>query len=177
MHHILTTSVHLSGRFVLIPYYLLISAGNYKPVNTLMKMKKVNYLIAFTAIIAFSVVSCNIELNSAHVEDIKICDDLSGNLCNNDHAVIMTTAGDVSVSCKLKNAPNNTMVVFTWKYMEGQPLVIDEVTLNSGTEGTNLDLNSTLSRPYNGWPTGRYAVEIKIGENDKDPVIKNFEIQ
>ncbi|MCF8234422.1 MAG: hypothetical protein K9G67_03840 [Bacteroidales bacterium] len=121
--------------------------------------------------------SCNLEFTTANIADVKVCDELNGNLCNSDHAVLSTTANQISTSCKLKNAPPNTMVTFTWKYLENNPIIIDEVTVNSGDEGSNLDLNSTLSRPNNGWPRGKYAVEIRIGEKDKSPEIKNFEIR
>lgn len=122
-------------------------------------------------------VSCNLEFTTANIADVKVCEDLNGNLCNSDQAVLSRSSNQISTSCKLKNAPPNTLVTFTWKYLENSPIVIDEVTLNSGDEGSNLDLNSTLSRPNNGWPTGKYAVEIRIGENDKSPEIKNFEIR
>lgn len=121
--------------------------------------------------------SCNLEFTTANVADVKVCEELNGNLCNSDHAVLSTAANEISASCKLKNAPSDTRITFTWKYLEGSPIIIDEVTLDSGDKGSNLDLNSTLSRPNNGWPAGKYAVEIRIGENDKSPEIKTFEIR
>ena len=139
-------------------------------------MKKLHYFtLAIFVMITFA--SCNFELTTAHVDDIKICDNLSGSLCNSDNLILSTAVDNISVSCKLKNAPENTMVTFTWKYVENEPLVIDEVVVNSGSKGTNLDLNSTLSRPYNGWPKGNYEVVISIGENDNSPESKKFKIQ
>lgn len=140
-----------------------------------MKNLKNYFVVLILAGLTFS--SCNFEFTTAHVTDIKICEQLNGSLCNNDNPVLSTNAPEISVSCELKNAPSNTMVTFTWKYLEDTPLVIDEVTLNSADRGTNLDLNSTLSRPYNGWPTGKYAVEISIGSDDKSPEVKHFEIR
>lgn len=139
-------------------------------------MKKLYYLLVVIVATSF-IASCNFELTTANVDDIKICDNLSGSLCDSDNAILSTAVDAISVSCKLKNAPENTMVTFTWKYIENDPLVIDEVIVNSGNKGTNLDLNSTLSRPYNGWPKGKYEVVISIGENDSSPETKKFEIQ
>lgn len=140
-------------------------------------MKKVKSLFGVLFLAGIILSGCNFEFSTANVSDIKTCTDFGSTLCNNSQAVFPTNAPAIYISCKLNNAPENTLVTFTWKYMEGAPLVIDEVTLNSGNEGMNLDLNSSLSRPNNGWPTGKYQVEIRIGSQDESPEIKQFEVQ
>ncbi len=138
-----------------------------------------NFKIYFFVLILGGIMlsSCNFEFTTANVKDIKICESLSGSLCNSDNSVLSTNIPEIYISCKLKNAPDNTKVTFTWKYLEEPQVVIDEVTLNSENKGTSLNLHSSLSRPNNGWPTGKYAVEISIGEDDKSPKVKNFEIR
>ncbi len=121
--------------------------------------------------------SCEFEVTTAHVKDIKLCNEIYGTFCDNDQTVFNPGDPEIILSCKLKNAPENTHVVFTWKYMEEPPVVIDQITLNSADKGTTLDLKSSLSRPNNGWPKGKYAVEIGIGDNDDSPKVKHFEVR
>ncbi len=141
-------------------------------------MKKLNVLffgLIFTGLLITA--GCNFELTTANIADVKVCNNLNGNLCGNDVAVFGPSDPQIVISCKLKNAPSGTLVTFTWKYVEGDPIIIDQVTLDSEDRGTNLDLHSSLSRPNNGWPTGKYAVEISIGSNDASPEVKNFEVR
>ncbi len=139
-------------------------------------MKKISILISTIAMMVFCS-SCEFEFSTANVSDVKVCTDMNGNLCGNDNSTLSPSTQNIYVSCKLKNAPADTKVKFTWKYVEGEPLIIDEVVLNSEDKGTNLDLHSSLSRPYNGWPKGKYAVEIRIGDEDDTPEVKNFQIR
>lgn len=138
-----------------------------------------NYRLLFAPIVIMTVLvsSCEFAFTTANVSDVKVCNDMSGALCSNDNSTLSTSTQNIFVSCKLKNAPENTKVRFIWKYVEGEPLIIDEVVLNSEDKGMSLDLHSSLSRPYNGWPQGKYAVEIQIEDDEKSPVIKNFEIR
>ena len=140
-------------------------------------MKK-NYVIpVILMFLIMMFISCEFNFSTANVSDIKICERMEGNLCNTDLPVLSSVTSQIFASCALKNAPSNTEVLFIWKYLEGSPLIIDEVTMNSGDKGTNLDIHSSLSRPYNGWPKGRYAVEILVDGNKENKKVKNFEIQ
>ncbi len=140
-------------------------------------MKKLFYLVLILILGYFAFQGCEFEVTTANISDVKMCTNFNGSLCNDDVPVFNTSEGSLYASCKLKNAPENTQVTFTWKYLEGQALVIDQVTLNSADKGINLDLHTSLSRPNNGWPQGKYAVEIAIGNNDTDPEVKHFEIR
>ena len=138
-------------------------------------MKNTLRYFSFILIISGLLTSCEFEVTTASLNDIKTCINISGDLCDQDNIVFSPNDPQIYVSCKLKNAPANTKVLFVWKYVEGETIIIDEVTLNSSDHGTDLDMNSSLSRPNNGWPTGKYEVEIKIeGDN---PVIKTFTVQ
>jgi len=138
-------------------------------------MKKISLILP--VIMMLITASCEFDFSTANISDVRVCTSMSGNLCGNDNSTLSISTQNIFVSCKLKNAPPDTKVKFTWKYVEGEPLVIDEVVLNSEDRGTNLDLHSSLSRPYNGWPKGKYAVEIRIGGNDDTPEVKNFQIR
>lgn len=139
-------------------------------------MKKLLNFFGFILIMNVVLSSCEFEATTAHLTDIKTCVMLSGDLCDQENPVFNTTDPQIYVSCKLKNAPENTLITFVWKYMEGEPIIIDEVTLNSSAHGINLDLNSSLSRPNNGWPIGKYTVEITIGDGGSTEV-KTFQVR
>jgi hypothetical protein len=152
-----------------------IVALSLKPIkNKMMKFK----MKSFALVILMTILGggCEFEFSTANVSDIQICDQLQGQLCGADNASLFANTPQICVSCKLKNAPQDTKVKFVWKYLEGDPVVIDEVILNTADKGMSLDLHSTLSRPYNGWPKGKYAVEVSIGENGDSPKVKRFEI-
>ena len=122
--------------------------------------------------------SCEFEVTTAHINDIKTCVYLSGDLCDSENLTFNTNDPQIYVSCKLKNAPENTLVTFIWTYVEGDnPIIIDKVTLNSSDYGIDVDMNSNLSRPNNGWPIGKYEIIIKIGNNDSTPHVKTFEVK
>lgn len=132
------------------------------------------YLLLFTMII-LGLNSC--EVSTARLTDPKVCTSLIEDLCESDMPEISPQASELVASCKLKNAPADTKVKFTWMYYGETKITIDNVTFDSGNEGINLNLNSTLSRPTNGWPKGVYEVEMKILIENKKPLIKQFTIK
>ncbi len=122
--------------------------------------------------------SCEFSVTTANVENVKMCKTLDGELCDNSLSVFTPEDNYIYISCNLNNAPDNTVVTFLWKYMDQEePIIIDEVSLSSSDMGTNLNLSSNLSRPYNGWPTGKYEVEIIIEESQRKPLIQKFEVR
>ena len=117
------------------------------------------------------------EVSTARLTDPKVCTSLTGDLCQEDMPEISAQSGELVASCKLKNAPPNTKVKFTWMYYGETKITIDDVTLDSGNEGTSMNLNSTLSRPNNGWPIGVYEVQMQILIENKKPLVKQFTIE
>lgn len=137
-------------------------------------MKKLNFFTAFTVLMIF-VESCSI--STAKLVDPKVCTSLDGDLCQQDNPVISSNASQLFASCEIKNAPMETEVKFTWLYYGETKIKIDEITFNTEDKGTNLNLHSSLSRPYNGWPKGVYEIEMLILVEGKKPVIKQFTIE
>jgi hypothetical protein len=131
----------------------------------------------FLAISMMALIISGCEVSTARLTDPLVCTALAGDLCKEDMPNISAQARELVASCKLKNAPPETKVKFTWIFYGETKITIDEVTFNSGNEGTSLNLNSTLSRPYNGWPIGVYEVEMKILIENKKPLIKQFTIE
>lgn len=141
-------------------------------------MKKKYYvLIIIAAFIGLIIYTGGCEFSSAKLSDAQICTSMNGNVCSSDNSVITGNPSEIYASCKLKYAPENVDIKFTWFYYGQTKFEIDHVILNSGTEGTNLDVYTSLSRPNNGWPSGTYEVEMQLMIDGKKPLIKTFEIQ
>ncbi|NQU33438.1 MAG: hypothetical protein HQ521_09410 [Bacteroidetes bacterium] len=140
-------------------------------------MKNSTKIIALILLLSIILSSCEFEVTTAYLADIKTCVNLSDECCNKNDHVFNTDDPQIYVSCKLINAPNNTFVNFVWKYVDGETIIIDDVTLNYSDLGINLDLNSRLSKPYNGWPIGKYEVEISVEGNSNSPEIICFEVR
>ena len=140
-------------------------------------MKK-SLIINSLAIISllFVVYGCECSFSTARLIDAKVCTSLDGNLCNQDKTNIEATSPAIFASCVLKNAPQNTEVKFTWYYYGDTKFEIDSVVLSSGDNIGSIEMYSSLSIPYNGWPTGVYEVEISIVNDTAEPVVKQFNI-
>ena len=141
-------------------------------------MKKRHYLLIFiAAFIALMVYTGGCEFSSASISDGKVCTTMNGNLCSSDNPIITGNPSDIYASCNLKYAPESTDIRFSWYYYGQSKIEIDQVTINSGTNGSDLDVFSSLSRPDNGWPTGDYEVVIELMVEGKDPIVKKFQMQ
>lgn len=128
--------------------------------------------------LALIVSSCEYSITTAQIENSRMCSSLTGELCGANRSVFSTDEELIFISCNLNNAPDNTIVTFSWKYIgEVDTIIIDEVSVNSSEIGVNLNLSSNLSRPYNGWPKGNYEVEIIIEDSQRDPVLHKFEVR
>ena len=131
----------------------------------------------FLIIIGIIILSFFFDLNSAHIEDVKMCNSLGSNECTSDKPVFKPNTAQIFISCKLENPPMDTKVEFTWYYLMDGRTKIDAVIINSGEEIGTINLHSSLNQPNNGWPLGDYEVVIKILETEKDPIIKSFWIE
>ena len=128
-------------------------------------------------ILAIIVLSFFFDLNSAHIENVKMCTELSGDQCTSDVPIFEVNSPQIVVSAELKNPPSDTQVEFTWNYVSNGTTKIDAVILNSGDNIGTLELHSSLSRPNNGWPQGDYEVVIKILDTEKEPIVKSFYVR
>lgn len=130
-------------------------------------------LLIIVALIVIAIVF-DVDLNSAHIENVKACTSALDNRCENDQSFFQTNSPQIVVSCELKNPPTDTQVEFTWNYLSDGITKIDAVTLSSGDNIGTVNMQSSLNRPNNGWPIGDYEVVIKILDTDKEPIIKKF---
>jgi len=139
-------------------------------------MKKI-ILSVFAVALLFWLSGCEFSATTAHVDDVKMCTSINNNQCASDNPNFSTNTAEIFISCHLKNAPENTKVQFAWFYNGQKKIAIDAVTMSSGNRTGTLNLQSSLSRPNNGWPRGQYEVVITILDSSKDPVIKKFTVQ
>jgi len=139
-------------------------------------MKKF-FLILLAVIIGVVILSFFFDLDSTHLEDVKVCDQIVDNQCPEDEPVFDVNSPQIVVSCKLGNPAPDSNVEFTWYYTTDGRTKIDAVVLNSGDHIGSLDLHSSLSRPNNGWPTGDYEVVIQILNTEKEPIVKKFYVR
>jgi len=139
-------------------------------------MKKIISSLFVVAFLLF-LAACDFNVSTAHIADVKMCTRIQDNQCAADQPNFSKGTPEIFISCHLKNAPENTKVKFAWYYYGQKKIAIDAVTLSSGNRVGNLNLQSSLSRPNNGWPVGEYEVVISIVGMDKEPVVKKFTVQ
>ncbi len=139
-------------------------------------MKKITRLISVFFLLLF-LSACEFNVSTARITDVKMCTRISNNQCASDNPTFTRSTPEIYISCHLKNAPENTKVRFDWNYYGQKKFTIRSVELNSGNRTGTLNLQSSLSRPNNGWPVGEYEVVITLVGLDKDPVVKKFTVQ
>ncbi len=141
-------------------------------------MKKSIFILFCSICISLLFSACEINLSTARITDVKMCTSLSDNQCLADNNSFTTNEAEIYISCTLKNAPENTDVQFSWLYMAQQdPFTIDQVVLSSGDQLGSLQLQSSLSKPNNGWPRGAYEVQIQIMGTEKAVIVKQFIVE
>jgi len=135
--------------------------------------KKFQSLAVISMFLFFA--ACSV--TTANIDNVKMCTSISDNQCPSDNPVFNTYTAEIFLSCQLNNAPENTEVEFAWYYLGQSKIAIDAVKLNSGSNIGTLNLQSSLSKPFNGWPVGDYEVVLSIVGFDKDPIVKKFSVQ
>jgi len=73
-------------------------------------------LISFINLFA----SCELSVSTAKVDNVQMCRNLKGEICDQDIQIFSPDDKLIYISCNLENAPSNTIVSFIWKFVEGQ---------------------------------------------------------
>ena len=139
-------------------------------------MKKIITSFVAIALLIF-ISSCEFNFSTANIDDVKMCTSINDNQCPSDNPNFSPGTPEIFISCHLNNAPENTEVEFAWFYYGQEKIAIDAVKLNSGDQIGTLNLQSSFTRPNNGWPVGEYEVVITILGTEKEAVIKKFSVQ
>lgn len=134
-----------------------------------MSIKKV---VTFLLISVF-LVGCSV--STANLSNVKVGESISDGKVAKEVTVFSTDAPRIVVGASLNNAPDDTKVNISWRYLENGGQDIDSVEVTA-KNGENL-VSSTLSSPTNGWPTGKYEVTLKIETDNTKPIKKTFEVK
>ena len=136
-------------------------------------MKRIFFLIASLAFVA---TSCNLEPSIDH---LRVCNDPDYDItCPSDNSVLEAAETDtIYVTSTISHVPQNTDITITWYYLEDEEIVIDDVKLKSDEDMLDTPVYSYLSKPYNGWPLGRYKVKIDLDMDNFTAVEKEFSIE
>ncbi len=137
-----------------------------------------NRLLSMLVVVALVVLTgCKTNIDTIHVSKVKMCKHINGNQCYNDRPTFSPSTPEIFVSCQVKNAPEKTRVLFSWFYYGQKKVEITSSTVNSGKKTGVLNLQSSLSKPNNGWPVGEYEIVINIVGSAKEPAVKKFTVQ
>lgn len=124
------------------------------------------FLAVFVAANIFTICS----VSTASLSDVKLCASVnSSNECDGDKSSYPEDASVIYCTAKVKNAPSNTKVTFTWKY-ESESLGSADVETGSGVVYSNYKSPGTLK-------PGKYSVTVKINTDNSEPVTKNFSVE
>lgn len=134
-------------------------------------MKKV-IIMVLVIVGALSMQACSV--STASISDVKTCQELSGDTCGEDQPEISADAPAIYLSGRLNDAPKDTELVITWRYLTDEQ-DIDSVTLTTEEAGSG-PFSSSLKMPDNGWPSGEYEVVLDLGIDNSEPVHKEFNI-
>lgn len=136
-------------------------------------MRKLFILIAALALVA---TSCNLEPSIDH---LRVCNNPDYDItCPSDNSVLESAETDtIYVTATISHVPQNTGMTITWYYLEGGETKIDDVTLRTDEDLVDMPVYSYLSKPYEGWPLGKYKVTIAMELENFSTVEKEFSIE
>ena len=124
-------------------------------------MKK-SAIIVLAILITAAIAACSFSVTTARILNLKMASQVDGNnkainvtdTFENDTPVIYATG-------TVDSAPGGTVIEALWVYVESDPPIdIDsvEMTIND----SDVDFAFSLSKPDNGWPSGKYEVRFSI---------------
>ena len=124
-----------------------------------MKKTAIFVLVIF---IAVSIAACSFSVSTASLKNLQMASQVDGSnkavnvtdTFENDTPVIYATG-------TVDSAPGGTVIEALWVYVESAPPIdIDsvEMTIND----SDVDFVFSLSKPDNGWPSGKYEVRFSI---------------
>lgn len=125
-------------------------------------------------LIVLALSSCSFNVSTANLSGVKVCTALKDGVCAKDQATFAPDTPEIFVSTLLSNAPDGTKLTFSWKYLEGKGVDIDSVEVE--TKNGENTAQSSLSKPTQGWPAGRYEVVLKLGTDNSEPFHKKFQV-
>jgi len=133
--------------------------------------------ISIAVAIALASGACKLQASDrsvgAEVMGTFLCRDLKNDVCVEPSDIFEATVPVVHVTYKTKDIPKNGDVyVIQWIAEDvGQAAAANTViaTLNEEVKDAvpglkNYVVNSRLTKPTNGWPVGKYRVDVKLAD-------------
>lgn len=109
-------------------------------------------------------------VSTAKLDDVMVCASVNGSSeCDGNKTQFSSSVPVIYCSAKLKNAPDNTNVIFTWKHGDE---VIGKAQVKTGSAVVYSNYNSPGTME-----PGKYSVTVKIDTDNSDPVTKDFTIE
>lgn len=133
-------------------------------------MKNLIYLI-FSSVL---IVSCEFSVTTAKLSDSKVCGDLnSTDGCADDVLIFEEVPDTIFAVSKLINAPKGTEVRYYWyQFLDEDFVLLDSISYKS--QNTNELLHSHIAT--SGLPLGKYRVVTRIIADNRDQIVKDFEL-
>ncbi|MFO7611404.1 MAG: zinc-ribbon domain-containing protein [Clostridia bacterium] len=127
-------------------------------------------LIIFAVLLAvFAVILVlggGFSFTTARFSDVEMASEIDGYEAVVKTDVFNTDSPEIYIVGELKNAPDGTVIRCEWYYLETDPATLIDFTDLLPNE-TNAVFRFSLSKPYNGWPSGDYAAVLLIDENEE----------
>lgn len=118
-------------------------------------------------------------VSTAKIGEVKTCDSLAEeeSMCKTDTTVFNVDTPEIYLTSELLNAPTDTEISMTWRYLEGsEPEIIDGITIKSPDYSPSYPY-TFLPKPDAGWPTGKYDVVVILGTDNSEPLYKEFRVE
>lgn len=120
-----------------------------------------------------------LNISTAKLENVKMCEKpKQGFGCETDTINFTRITPKIYVTADLTKASTGTKVKYNWRYVAGeagQEIEIDSLSYEI-KEKENL-VNSSLSIPNQGWPTGTYEVILSLDSQNSAPIRREFFIK
>lgn len=136
----------------------------------------VAWAAAGAALLAGAAVDSGCSGNTASLAAVRVCAKVDADgVCPADAEELPAAADTIHATAVLQNAPPDTAVTVSWRYLEAEGgFDIDAATFVA--REPLLALHGVLTRPDHGWPPGRYEVVLAVGVDGFEPVRKPFRI-
>ena len=113
------------------------------------------------------------------LDNVTLCQLDDQGDCITSIAILPVTSPGVRVKANVSTAPVGTTVEARWRYVEGSwgsATDIETVSLTKDTEAITW-IQSSLTKPEDGWPIGEYEVALSVIPDSPDITIKRFFVQ
>lgn len=118
--------------------------------------------------------SCDFNISTANITNVKVCTSIEDNKCDSDNSSISINTPVIYATADLENLTEGLVATIIWQFdNSGTWYEIDKVELKINNMN---QIKSSLSAPTNGWPLGNYQVIFLLNTDNSKPITKSFTI-